>query len=396
MKKVVFLFTFIFLLLSFEFCSAQWQQTSLDSLRIYCLDTNGTNIFAGTNKGMFLSTDKGGNWNAMNNRLTDQYISALALSGINIFVGTYYYGIFLSTNNGGNWDAVNTGLTNNYIQSLVMSQANIFALTLEGVFLSTNNGENWIVMNDTIGGSALAINGKNIFVGCEGHGVYLSTDNGIEWKAMKTGLPYSSVKSIVISGVNIFAGTLGEGVFLSTNNGTNWVNIGLTNLMVYSFAIKDSNIFAGTFGKGVFLSTNNGLSWIPINNGLPDNTIVYSFVISDGYIFAGTDEGVWKRSLKDILGVNELRNENGELSINVSPNPGNSLIVISYSLLEKSNVNIYVYDLLGNQVSSLVNKEQGKGDYKMELNVEKFTNGIYFCKVEAGNSSMTKKIVLMH
>ena len=93
-------------------------------------------------------------------------------------------------------------------------------------------------------------------------------------------------------------------------------------------------------------------------------------------------------------GINYLSNKNFEISI--YPNPVSSLIVVSYSLSEKTNVSLNIYDLIGNQVSSLVNKEQGKGENKIEFNTEKLNNGIYFCKLQAGSSSMTKKIVVVH
>ena len=69
-------------------------------------------------------------------------VRSLAVSGNNIFAGTYEYGVFLSTNNGTNW--TQTGLDDKTVHSLVISGNNIFAGTfLEGVYLSTNNGEWW-------------------------------------------------------------------------------------------------------------------------------------------------------------------------------------------------------------------------------------------------------------
>ena len=58
----------------------------------------------------------------------------------NIFAGTYGGGVFLSTDNGASWTAVNNGLTNPDINTLAINGTNIFAGTNEGVFLSTNNG----------------------------------------------------------------------------------------------------------------------------------------------------------------------------------------------------------------------------------------------------------------
>lgn len=70
-------------------------------------------------------------------------INALAISGNNIFAGTSYGGVFLSTNNGTSWTAVNSGLTGTLVKSLAISGNNIFAGTDRGLFLSINNGKSW-------------------------------------------------------------------------------------------------------------------------------------------------------------------------------------------------------------------------------------------------------------
>ena len=52
--------------------------------------------------------------------------------------------MFLSSNNGSSWSAVNTGLTNTYVYALAISGNNIFAGTNgNGVYLSSNNGCSW-------------------------------------------------------------------------------------------------------------------------------------------------------------------------------------------------------------------------------------------------------------
>ena len=136
---------------------------------------------------------------------------------------------------------------------------------------------------------------------------------------------------------------------------------------------------------------------MPVNKGLSDSIYVKSLAISGGYIFAGTYRtGVWKRSLSDILGVNEVGGQKSEVGIEVYPNPANSLLVVSYSLLEKSSLNIGIYDLMGNEVVMLVNQEEEKGEYKIEFDAGKLGSGVYFCKLVAGNSTMTRKIVIVH
>ena len=75
--------------------------------------------------GVFLSTNNGTSWTAVNTGLTNTYVYALAVSGTNLFAGTYGGGVFLSTNNGTSWTAVNTGLTNTVCLVLLPSPARI-------------------------------------------------------------------------------------------------------------------------------------------------------------------------------------------------------------------------------------------------------------------------------
>ena len=80
------------------------------------LAVSGTNLFAGTDGGVFLSTNNGTSWTAVNTGLTNTVCLVLLPSrGTNLFAGTDGGGVFLSTNNGTSWTAVNTGLTNTYV-----------------------------------------------------------------------------------------------------------------------------------------------------------------------------------------------------------------------------------------------------------------------------------------
>jgi ligand-binding sensor domain-containing protein len=92
---------------------------------------NGSNLFAGTDGGVFLSTTNGASWTAVNTGLTNTSVRSLAVSGSNLFAGTGG-GVFLSPNNGISWTAVNTGLTNPVVRSLAVNGADLFAGTRDG------------------------------------------------------------------------------------------------------------------------------------------------------------------------------------------------------------------------------------------------------------------------
>ncbi len=82
------------------------------------------------------------------------------------------------------------------------------------------------------------------------------------------------------------------------------------------------------------------------------------------------------------------------------PNPFNPSTVISYDLPVDSKVVIRLYDILGNEVSTLVNREEAAGSYKITFNAHNTNNkqlssGIYFYKIEAGNFTAIKKMMLL-
>jgi hypothetical protein len=157
-------------------------------------------------------------------------VSPNGAGGTNLFAGTSV-GVFLSTNNGTSWTAVNTGLTNTYVNALAVSPngaggTNLFAGTLGGVFLSTNNGTSWTQSGLTVAYvTSFAVSpatgeagGTNLFAGTWGGGVYLSTNNGTSWT--QSGLTHTYVLSLAVSpatgeagGTNLFAGTEGGGVW---------------------------------------------------------------------------------------------------------------------------------------------------------------------------------------
>ena len=267
--------------------------------------TSGTNIFAGSVQGVFLSTNNGINWAAVNNGLTNLSVTSLTISGTNIFAGTVNGedGVFLSSNNGTNWTVVNNGLTNRWVYSLTTSGTNIFAGTLGGVFLSTNNGSSWTAVNNGIWNMnvwSLTSCWSYLFAGTWGT-LFRSTNNGTNWTAIA--LPILSFTAFTTYGTNVFAGTWAGGVYLSTDYGSSWteVNNGLSNLIIRSLTVSGSNVFAGSDGGGVYRSTNNGTSWVAINTGLL-NLYVTAIITSGSNIFAGTwGSGIWQRPLSEVI-----------------------------------------------------------------------------------------------
>jgi ligand-binding sensor domain-containing protein len=376
------LLTFLFLSLS-NVSTAQWQDTNGPSGGnvVYSLAISGTNIFAGTWNGVFLSTDNGNSWTAMNTGIPpNTYIFSLAVSGTNIFAGTDGSGIFLSTNNGNSWVAMNTGLTNLTVRALAVSGNNIFAGTQgDGVFISSNNGGSWSAVNSgfpTLDIRSFAVSGTNIFAGTFYSGVFLTQTNGNNWTGINNGLPsYTYVPSLAINGTNIFAGTY-NGLFVSSNNGSSWtkLNNGMSDTLFTSIATIGSNIFAGTYDGGVFLSTNNANSWTIENTGLTTSGhYVHAFAVTETDIFVGTETNVFKRSLSDfgIVGIEESQQD---INFILYPNPAESTLNIQVTSA-KPKQKIEITDMLGHGIyTSTINE-------KINVDISDFASGVYFVKL---------------
>ena len=77
------------------------------------------------------------------------------------------------------------------------------------------------------------------------------------------------------------------------------------------------------------------------------------------------------------------------------PNPFNPSTIIKYKLAEGGNVKLTVYDSIGREVTTLVNKEQSAGVYSVNWNAAGMASGMYIYKLQIGNNVITKKAMLL-
>lgn len=83
-----------------------------------------------------------------------------------------------------------------------------------------------------------------------------------------------------------------------------------------------------------------------------------------------------------------------ELSQNY-PNPFNPSTTIKYQVPQNSFVNVSVFDILGNQVKTLVNEEKAAGSYDLKFDASNIPSGVYFYKIQTSSFTQTKKMILM-
>jgi hypothetical protein len=151
----------------------------------------------------------------------------------------------------------------------------------------------------------------------------------------------------------------------------------------------------GRFGDyNIQLSANTSHTFVPVwtditNTNLTvlvdignDETIDDTLYLQNQLTGVGDDEG----SLLTPDSYNLAQNY---------PNPFNPTTTIQYSIPRRSNVTLKVYDVLGNEVTTLVNEEKPAGSYEVEFNASKLSSGIYFYELQAGSFVETKKMILI-
>jgi len=404
--------------------AAQWVQTNGPSGgSIRALAVIGTNLFAGTAGGVFLSTNNGSLWTAVNSGLDypgypTLDVSSLAVSGTNLFAGTHWgiYGVSFSPPSPAIWTPVNNGLTSPIVPTLAeypdsAGGAKLFAgTTTGGVLLSTNSGGKWTSINHGLTTGfvyALAITpngsgGANLFAGTKGGGIFLSSDDGANWTAVNTGLTNYYIPTLVADGQTLFAGALNGDVFRSTDNGAHWSKCGINGLT--SGATVDSILFVGTT-SGVFRSTDRGTSWIAVNEGITDTTSVYAIARLGSNLFAATDRNiVCVRPISEVTGSVDVSSNSRPTGFALDqnyPNPFNPSTTIAYTLASRSAVRLRVYNVLGQVVAELVNTEQSVGSHSVTWNA-RVASGVYLYRIEATSASnpsvhfeQSRKLVLL-
>jgi hypothetical protein len=125
----------------------------------------------------------------------------------------------------------------------------------------------------------------------------------------------------------------------------------------------------------------------------------YSFV--DKNLQAGTY--LYRLKQIDFDGIFEYSNEieveivsPNEFALEQNyPNPFNPSTSIKYALKSRQFVQIKIYDVLGNEVTTLVNEEKQPGVYEVEFNASELSSGTYIYKLTAGNFSAIRKMLLL-
>ncbi len=296
----------------------QWAQLPNLSQNVISLYISNNNLLAGTETGIYYTSDNGNSWN------TSSGITSTATSftqdGNKLLVSSYEK-LFQSTNDGDSWSALPTIYTSQAVNRVVISDSiYLVGMNGNGVWFSADTGTLWWSSSSSWGSknTDIAIKGNQIFASYQGSGSFqTSNSNGLTWSTpsgngIKIGLSSSfqdiyclAVKndSIVIAGTkNNGIYSQYDGVYFSYDDGYNWTKKinGITTTAINSIAVIGNVIFVGTNGGGVFYSTDDGNNWIALNNGL-SNLTINKLYINETTLYAGVSTGVFKIDICNLL-----------------------------------------------------------------------------------------------
>ena len=365
---------------------------------IYTMLYNGSNIYAGTMSGnIYKSTDNGSSWNIINTGMNVSYIWSLNITGSFVFAATEQ-GVFKY--NGSTWTI--TSLSGKDVHALTSVSSIIYAATWGyGVYKSTDNGSTWTQINNGLGGflalqSITSTSNGNVYAGTVGGGVFETTD-GTNWNQLSCG--YSVIWAMGSTSTAVFAGTYGGGLFKSIDNGSSWTNVSTLNVQfVYSLSVDaNNNVFVSSLTNGVFESTDNGATWTALGM-TGSNVCSVTANSTSNNIIAGTKDGkVFKISgTQAITAVNKIDTLPVDFKLSQNyPNPFNPTTTIEFALPKAGKYSLKIYNVLGQEVASLIDNELGAGFQKVTFNASRMASGIYIYRLSGNNVNMSKKMILM-
>ncbi len=282
---------------------------------------------------------------------------------------------------------------------------------------TTDGGNNWTPFNGQ--GIFYFVDANNgwAYSGAGSSGIeppykiYKTTNGGTNWTQQFTDYTPGGYNAIHFTDLNNgwVVGDTGK-VLNTTDGGTNWSYVTNTGVNVFEqcktvffldantgwISSKQNDQFSTPFLQH---TTNGGITWetqiTPFGDLQASNAIFSIYFVNAQTGWITGDRGRIARYFGP-SDVNYEVNYVDHFSLDQNyPNPFNPNTVISYQLPVSSNVTLKVYDVLGNEITTLVDEFKPAGIYKINYDASVHSSGIYFYQLKSGSYLETKKMTLM-
>ena len=410
-------FTAFFLFAMFVSLSAnaQWQrEIGLEDIFVESMLVHENNLYVGADTVIFKKTGIDGTWQKSNPLPVNPGagVSAMIKTGNRLFAGTHRHGVFETSDEGNEWLERSTGLSKSFaVTSLSIRNGILYAGTSgNGIFtfdLSSGSPE-WIPFRNGLPDNTGAwdintlYNNDGILVSGAGQSgyVYLNQPGSDHWYENQFGeMVQVGLGMWALTGTNnALVGAATNGLYSSSGSGSTWkyFNPQVGIIAPACLAGYKEKVYAAltklTFGTFIFSTANGGEEW-QFEENLP-GILTYDFAAFGDRLYSASYNGLWYKSLTP-TGIDDDITPADFVLYQNYPNPFNPSTTIKYSVPVRNHVSLRVYDLLGREITTLVNETKEKGTHSVDFNANNISSGVYIYKLTAGESTFSKKLVVL-
>ncbi|GBD88874.1 Ycf48-like protein precursor [bacterium BMS3Abin03] len=337
-----------------------------------CFLDNQVGWISGGLFGEILKTTNGGwTWFSQSTPTNDRIMSVFFLDSNHGWAVGWGGRIMKTTDGGTNWQLVPSGVVEELRNVRFTDLNNGWIVGLGGIILhSIDGGNSWNIQNSNTSSSLFGLSFVNDVTG------WVSGENGIILKTNNGGVPVELVSFSAVQS--------GHEVQLS------WITA--TEINNQGFEIERKSATDDNWTKLGFVE-GNGTTTQMHHYSFLDNisSIIFKDVIS--YRLKQVDfDGSYEYSKVVEVKVNQP--EGYSLQQNF-PNPFNPTTKIRFTIPETGFTTLKVFDVLGNEVSTLWEEETSPGIYEVDFNGANLSSGIYYYKLQSGSYVEVKKMILM-
>jgi len=237
----------------------------------------------------------------------------------------------------------------------------------------------------------------NVWFGTNNTRVYKSTNFGASYTfAATTGL-VNSYSVYFNTASNGLAG--GTTILKSTDGGASYTGVGTPPGTGNINGIQGKeNDFWYIRGTGIYRSTNGGDNWTQVHTVTGTGNFI-DFTEAAGCLVGWSVSSTGLISKMAVPPVS-IGNHNNEVVSTYRldqnyPNPFNPVTSITFAIPESGNVELKVFDILGREAATLLNDFRTQGTYTINFDAAELTSGVYFYKLNSGNFSEIRKMMLV-